>query len=290
MLRRHSWRLGHEAACATAWALLLGLSGCGVAEGLLGGDKPSAHVTGVSLKDIGLRSITMLFDLKLDNPYSAPLPLVNVDYSLASKGKQFLSDAAQLQGTVPAKGSKTVSLPVTLTYLGLLEALKDVRPGAIVPYEATLGLSVDAPVVGKLRLPLKKEGELPVPAVPEVSVSQIKWDNVSLDHAGGRFTLNLVNRNRFPVELSKLAYALRLGGVEVANSAITTPTALPADGGAGAVEAPISLSPKGLGLAAFNMLLGEGAGYQLQGALDVKTPFGPMSLPIDTVGKTLFRR
>ena len=40
--------------------------------------------------------------MEIENPYSAPLPLVNLDYALSSRGTAFLSGKADVQGTVPA--------------------------------------------------------------------------------------------------------------------------------------------------------------------------------------------
>lgn len=56
------------------------------------------------------------------------------------------------------------------------------------------------------------------------------------------------------------------------------------------MDVSISLSPKKLGLAAFRMLTGKGAGYERTGDMNVKTPFGPMNLPVKRIGKTVFRR
>ena len=268
---------------SAAWCL----AGCGVLEGIR---KPTARVTDVRLRDITLSAVTLVFDLEVGNPYSVPLPLANVDYSLASEGNEFLSGQADVQGTVPAGGSKTLSLPARLEYMSLLAAVKKVRPGSVIPYAAELGLSVDPPVGGRLRLPLRKEGKLPVPAPPGVEVTEVQWDKLSLDHAGGRVRLKLTNRNQFALTLSKLTYALSLGGVEVARSSLSSPVFFQRGGGAGTVEIPISLSPKRLGLAAFRMLTGKGAGYSFQGDMDAKTYFGPISLPIKGIGKTIFRR
>ena len=264
---------------------LVGLVGCGLIEA-----RPTARVTGVKLKDIDLTAVTMLFDVEVDNPYAVPLPLVNVDYSLASGDKPFLSGEAELQGTVPAKDKKTISLPAKVTYKQLLGALAGVKPGSVVPYRAGLGLSVDAPLLGRLRVPMEKEGELPVPAPPEVSVQQITWDKLSPTSAGGTIRLNVVNRNQFPVDLSQLAYGLTLGKTEVAKATLAKPLKLAADGGAGVLEVPISLSPSKLGFAVLGMLTGDGANYKLAGDASVGTPFGPMKLPIEKAGKTVFRK
>jgi LEA14-like dessication related protein len=271
-------------------ALAAATGGCGAVGDLLGLQKPSARLSGVRLRDVGLTSATMLFDVEVTNPYAAPLPLVNLDYSLASAGRPFLADKADLQGTIPANGRKVLELPAKLNYARVLEALKGVRPGAVVPYEAELGLSVDAPAVGALRLPLRKEGKLPVPAAPDVAVTQVKWDRLTLDRAGGKVTVAVTNRNRFAVEMSKLTYALSLGGVKVADAAVARSAAFEADGGKATIEIPLAFSPKQLGLAVFGMLTGRQAGYRLRGALDLQTPFGPMSLPVDRAGKTIFRK
>ena len=272
-----------------ALPLLLGLTGCGMIDAL-GLQKPSARVAGVSLQDIDLTAVTLLFDVELKNPYSVPLPLVNLDYGLASGGKPFLDGEAPLQGAVPALSSKTVSLPAKVTYQQLLSVLTDVKLGSVVPYRANLGLSVDAPVVGALRLPLEKEGELPVPAPPDVKVQEIKWDDLSLSSAGGTVKLHVTNRNEFPMEMAKMAYGLTLGNSEVANAAIARPLAFDANGGSGVMEIPISFSPRKLGLAVLGMLTGDGSGYKLTGDMDVQTPFGPMKLPFDKIGKTVFKR
>ena len=275
--------------CLLAGLLLTGLGGCAALDAL-NLQKPTARVVGVRLEDIDIQALTLAFDIELENPYSVPLPLTNLDYALASKGEPFLSGEAPLQGTVPARGAKTLSLPTKVTFKRLLSVLTGVKPGAVVPYNAELGLSVDAPAIGPLRLPLKKEGKLPVPAPPEVSVQQVKWDKLSLDSAGGTVRLDVVNRNAFPVEMAKLAYGLTLGDVEVANASVAKPLAFAANGGAGAIEIPISLSPRKLGLAAFRMLTGKGASYKLAGDMNVATPFGPMKLPVRKTGKTSFTK
>lgn len=271
-------------------AFLVVFLGCGVLEEYVKVRQPSATLSRVSLQDISLDSATLRFEVEVENPYAVPLPLVNLDYSLGSRGQEFLSGAADVAGSVPAGGRKTIPLPAKVTYVNLLKTVAGIRPGDVVPYAAELGLSVDAPALGRLRIPLMKEGELPVPTVPEVKVSEIRWDRLSLGEAAGRVKLDLVNRNRFPVEMAGLNYALALGGVEVAKSSLATGVSFAADGGAGTVEIPISLSPSSLGMGVFRMLTSEESGYSLRGNLQAKTPFGPIALPLESSGTVPFLR
>ncbi len=271
-------------------AAALGAAGGCSALDALGLARPSARLAGVGLDDINLQDATLRFDVEVTNPYSVPLPLANVDYGLASRGKSFLSGEAPLQGTVPAMGKRTVALPARIVFGDLLAALEGVKLGSVVPYKADLGLSVDAPAAGTLRLPMSKEGSLPVPAPPKVAVEQITWDKLTLDSADGIVKLRVVNTNEWAAELAKMAYGLSLGGTEVARSSIARPVSFAAGGGEGVVEIPISLSPRKLGMAAFQVLTGGGAEYKLNGSMDLSTPFGPMSLPISRTGQTELKR
>jgi len=78
----------------------------------------------------------MLFDVKVDNPHMPPLPLGNLDYALAGGGQQFLAGNADVQGTIPAQGSKTLPIPIKINYLKLINAVKGAKPGAVIPYTA----------------------------------------------------------------------------------------------------------------------------------------------------------
>jgi len=142
--------------------LLSNVGGCGLLE------KPTARITHVALQDIGVSAATLVFDIDVANPYTVALPLSNVDYALSSRASRFLSGSADLQGTIPAGSSKTLTIPVGIDYRRLLSAVEGTRPGGTVPYTADLGLSVDTPVLGRLRIPMSREGELPIPSASEL--------------------------------------------------------------------------------------------------------------------------
>jgi LEA14-like dessication related protein len=271
---------------AAVAALMAGLvGGCGSLA------KPKAEIVGVRIQDLGLKSAVLAFDVEVSNPYPTDLPMVNLDYRLASQGNSFVSGkAADLQGAIPANGKRTIGLPVKIVYTELLAVLKELHLGSVVPYTAEMGLSVNVPLMGDLRLPLKKEGQFPIPAVPDVEVAEIKWDKLSTDEIAGKVHLNLVNRNQFAVDMTKMSYALSLGDVEVARSSLSRATSFAADGGRGSLEIPISIAPQQAGFGVLRMLMGSGSTYSLRGNADFGTPFGPMSLPLEKTGKTLFRR
>ena len=275
----------------TAGLSLLCFQGCKSAEKIIGSlKKPKAEIAGVHLGDFNIDAATLLFDVKVTNPYKVPLPLANVDYMLTCDNMRFLSGNADIQDTIPSGESKTVSIPAQINFMETLQILKQIKPGSIVPYTADLGMSVNPPGADRLRLPLSKSGELPIPAIPDVAIQEIRWKELSLDSASGVIRLNVANPNAFPFDLTKLSYALSLADVDVASAGIDQNVSFAESGGANTLEIPVSFSPRALGLAAFKMLMGDGAGYMLDGLMDVETPYGSIPMPLKASGKTLFKK
>jgi LEA14-like dessication related protein len=274
----------------TAIIVLCGsvLPGCAYLQQLLGPlPQPSASITGVRITDFSLADLTLTFDVAITNPYTVPLPLVNVDYALASASQPFLQGQAPLQGSIPAQGTQTISLPAKVVFVELLKVLQGVRPGALVPYRGTLGLSVDAPVLGSLRLPLEKDGQLPVPTAPDVSIAQVKWQNVSLAGATGVLGLRVANPNSFAFDIASLQYHVRLGNFDLASGGLTNAASLAA-GAAQEIGIGVSVSTAQAGLAIVQLLSGQSSTYNLGGALAIGTPFGPLQIPLAVSGQVPF--
>jgi LEA14-like dessication related protein len=148
------------------------LTGCDALQAL-NLQKPTASLKGVKFDKVSLEGATLLFDVEVDNPYSAALPLTNLDYGLASGSKPLFSGKADVAGSIPAKGSKTLSLPAQIKYLDLFNAFKGIKPGSTIPYKAQLGLFMNTPVTQNLRLPIAKEGELTVPTISDLE--SVDW-------------------------------------------------------------------------------------------------------------------
>ena len=155
------------------------LSGCETLEQALNLRKPDASLKGLKFGDVSLKSATLIFDVEVKNPYPVALPLVNIDYGLTSGSNKLFSGEASIESSIPARSSKVLSLPVSVSYLDIFNAFKGIKPGSKIPYKAGLGISMDTPALGILRLPLEKNGELAVPSIP--NLKQIDWKTKILD-------------------------------------------------------------------------------------------------------------
>lgn len=264
-------------------ALLLGcvgLAGCqSVQDMLSSAPKPKAHVIGASIRGLSIENIVLLFDVEVENPYAAALPLADLGYALSSNGKQFLAGSLKPTGSIPAHGKQVLQVPATVQFASLVSVLKGVKPGAVVPYTADFKLGVDAPVIGHVEVPLSKSGELPVPAVPQVELGTLAVDKLGLDQIRATAKMQVRNTNQFPLDLTKMGVSFALAGQEIGSSRLANPVSLPA-GQSGTVEIPLSISPRAVGVGLVNLLRGNQIAYKVAGSLDANSRFGPISLPM----------
>jgi len=273
-----------SAALLAAFLALLG--GCQSMQDLLGGvPKPNARVIGSSIRGISLDHVVLLFDVEIDNPYAASLPLAELRYALASAGTKFLDGTVQPTGAIPARGKQVIQLPATVKFAALATALKGVKPGAIVPYTADFHIGVDTPMLGRIDVPLSKSGELPVPAVPEVELTSLVIETLQIDQVKAVAKLRISNTNRFALDLSKLGVSLALAGQDVGGSRLARPITL-APGQSSAVEVPLAFSPRALGVGLFNLLRGEQIAYEVSGSIDANSRFGALALPFRHIGNS----
>lgn len=263
--------------------------GCSSLQNMLdSAPKPGADIIGVHFKGLDLQHVNLVFDIDVSNPYGVSLPLTNIDYSLATGGKSFLSGKSDdMQGSVPANGNKVIQLPISINFVETLATLSGFKAGSVIPYTANLNLSVDAPGIGPISLPLKKEDELPIPTAPDVSLESVDWGDIGFSKATATLNMRVKNNNDFSLDMNKLNYALKLAGSSVVENKIEKATSFD-KGGESVLQIPISILPLNLGTAIFSMLKGSGSSYSLDGTMDFQTPFGPLSLPLNSSGKTKF--
>ncbi len=265
-------------------------AGCqNIGDALKNAPRPEVRITSARLLGLGIEKVDLAFNVEISNPYPAELPLTQLGYALDSGGQRLFEGTVKPSGGVPARGTRTIEVPISVAFRALQAILKDVRPGSVLPYKASFTVGLDAPLLGALTLPLSYTGELPVPAVPQVSLARFDLGSLSLDRVEATARLRLKNTNSFDLDLARLALDLKLGGERVANTGLGTPGKLAA-GQEITIDIPMSFSPKAFGLRLFNLLGGSEAGYSASGSLEVGTRFGPLSLPFNQSGDTKLGR
>jgi LEA14-like dessication related protein len=138
----------------------------GVGCSALNVQPPTASVTGMNVQGVDANGFTMNFTVGVTNPNAGSLPLTAADYSLGLAGVNVLDGTAKPEGAIPAHGTQSVTLPVTLSYERLLAAEQGiVKSGGNVPYALDGGLSFNSgvPLLGDVHVALPQfSGTLPL--------------------------------------------------------------------------------------------------------------------------------
>ena len=143
------------------FALLTALvTGCGSVQ------QPTASFRSADVAAASADGFRINFGVDVGNPNGFELPISGAKYKLALGGVPVLDDTAKPAGSVPAKGSLPVTIPVGLSFEKLLSAEKSlVSSGGNVPYEFNGELEFSAGMLKSLgqsvKVPLKFSGTLP---------------------------------------------------------------------------------------------------------------------------------
>jgi LEA14-like dessication related protein len=143
--------------------LVISFLGCGCAALQQAVVYPTARVEKVALANVGLDAATIEFTLGVDNPYSVSLPVGGLDFALSVQKHKFLEGSADLDRTIPANQTGSLSVPVRVPFAELFGLASDLQLGSTIGYHADLGLRVKTPVAGEISLPLDADGEIKLP-------------------------------------------------------------------------------------------------------------------------------
>lgn len=268
-------------------AMALALAGCAALEEVA--PRPSARIAGARIAGLNLQQAELVFDVEIGNPYAISLPMLDLTYALASSGTRFLEGSIKPEQSIPARGTATVQVPATVSFASLMKVLHQIRPGSVVPYKVDLTAAVEAPLLGRLVVPVSREGELPVPAVPKIELAELRLDSFSVDEIRANARVKMTNTNRFALDLARLALNLAVGGKQLARTQAGKPGRLE-PGESGTFDLALSISPVSVGTAVVNILRGSRASYALTGELEAVTPFGVLSLPLSSAGTASITR
>ncbi|REG86629.1 LEA type 2 family protein [Marinomonas pollencensis] len=233
--------------------LVLLVSGCASLQETMDVHKPKASISGVSIGSLSADSVTLLLDVDVTNPNVFPLKTAGFDLGLLVGGNNIASiNQPDSSLSLPAKGSNSVSLPVTLTFDQLLKSVSGLEGKKQLDYAVEGDVAINLPVLGDLKLPVDFSGQVPIPQKPEVAFKGVKMDSISLSGAKFSMDLEVTNPNDFDVNLSDISYQLASQGTSLGGGEISK-----LDLGKGQTQAlsiPLTVGLSDMGMSAYRML------------------------------------
>ncbi|KAH0728350.1 hypothetical protein KY284_004215 [Solanum tuberosum] len=139
-----------------------------VSEKIANMEKPEATITDVDLKGIGFNGVAFHAKVAVKNPYSVPIPIMEIDYVLKSATRVIASGRIPDPGSIKANDSTMLDVPVKVPHSVLVSLVRDIGGDWDVDYTLELGLIIDIPVIGNITIPLSYSGEYKLPTLSDL--------------------------------------------------------------------------------------------------------------------------
>ncbi|KAK6916365.1 Late embryogenesis abundant protein, LEA_2 subgroup, partial [Dillenia turbinata] len=248
-------------------------------EGAIGFGKPTASISEIDIPKIDLERAEIVVDVLITNPHPDPISLIISIYLIESEGRKLISGLIPHDGTIKPHGSETVKISVTLIYDDIKNTYDDIKPGSIIPYEIKVDLIVVVPIIGRIAIPLEKEGKIPIPPCKlDIDVKKIHFQTSSSGETVAILHLKLENKYDFDLGIVSLVYTLSLAGQSIQDKKNLESTNIVKKSGASSMEIPITFKDP-------SVLRGKAeVSYTMEGHIEVDRPFGRMKLPISKEG------
>jgi LEA14-like dessication related protein len=165
----------------------------------------SAELTGLTFAEADL-----LFVLEIENPNSFGVHMAGFDYDFRIDEATFVSGVSEDRLEIDAGGSSMVELPVNVAYSDLFSSFSSLIDKDESTYQIACGFTFELPVLGRIRIPVSREGEIPVLRFPKICYGGLKVTNLTFTRAELELSMHLDNPNALSLNLSSLAYDLEI--------------------------------------------------------------------------------
>jgi len=233
--------------------------------------KPKVRIAAAELEALSFSGLTLRFDVEIRNPNPIGISLSGFDYELQIEGTPFVSGEVEEKVTVAARGRSIVALPVELGFEELVGTIRELEDRAEAACKLTSGFSFDLPVLGRVRIPVSKEGSVPILRFPGLQVRSMHLNTISPSGASLDLELEMRNRNNFKIFIESLEYRFQVDGRDWASGMRRKKVRL-GENDIAELTIPIELDFTTVGRSVYQMILGgEALQYTLEGNVDAGT-------------------
>ncbi|MBM3215155.1 hypothetical protein FJZ36_09605 [Candidatus Poribacteria bacterium] len=285
-------RIRRRVAVAAFALVIVSLSGCAVVRMVLHGGfrRPGVELTSSRLTSLDWHRADLVFDVRVSNPNSVGIHLASLDYKLSLNGNVAVQGVQDQGIDVDARGESVVQVPVSLAFDDVYRAFASLGNEERSKYAFECGLGFRLPVLGNVRIPLRREGTLPMIKRPALSIDRLDIKRLNLLGAEMALRVRVLNPNAFSALIRRFEYGLRVNGKPWATGLLDDPTAV-AELGESVVEIPLKLNTLQIGIAAYQALSKEEPlDYELNGDIDFATSLPELpqaKLPLHLVGRVV---
>lgn len=212
--------------------------------------KPRVELSRFDFENITDDEITMNMYILLDNPLPIALKGHNVNYSFYINDQELVKESYKKVVEVKAEDSTTIALPAKLEAKKMTRVLEDLdrRKVDIADYRLRISFDTDVPILGEKKINIDQTRRLPTYHIPQFKVEDIDYGKLSLKAMDIAAKVNIINKNKFPYNITDTHYTVVIDGKEIADGVQAEPILIKKEGTTPVVF-PVTVKPgKALGL------------------------------------------
>jgi len=250
--------------------------------------KPTVEITNAKISNLSFNDLDLLFDIQINNPNSVGINLAGFDYELLINKNSFISGNQPDKLEIAAKNQNTIQLPVKLKFVDIYNTFADLKKNNDSKYQIKCGLNFNLPVLGETRIPISKNGDIPLLKLPSISFNSVKLNNIDLTGASLILDVKFRNPNSFSMLIDQMNYNFQVNGKNWLSGTANQKTSTNKNGES-IIQIPVSLDFLQMGSSLFQLISGgKNLNYNFTGNLDIKNShplLKNLSLPFEQTGK-----
>lgn len=264
------------------------LTGCNTLRDLANVQKPSVRYSSMSIEDFSFSDVTLLFDFEVTNPNSFGVSADQYQYEFFINGNEFVTGIQNEKFRIENNSTTVIQIPVSLTFSEVFETVSSAARQDSLAYRLSTEVQFDAAGLGRQRVPVSTEGELPIPRLPRIELSSFNVEELSLTGAEMVASLRIDNPNPFGISFAETFYNIEVNGKEWLNTTLERNINLNGSE-SNLIDIPIRLNSSQMGSVLMDMLRGETEfEYRLTGSArvsaDIKGFTGLETISFDRSG------
>lgn len=245
------------------------LSGCNTIKDLANVQKPSVRYSSMSIEDISFSDVTLIFDFDVTNPNSFGVSADQYQYEFFINGNEFVTGIQNEKFRIANNSTTTIQVPVSLTFSEVFETVSSVARQDSMAYRLSTEVQFDIAGLGKQRVPVSTQGELPIPKMPRIELNSFEVEDLSLMGADLVAAFRIENPNPFGISFANTFYNIEVNGKDWLNTTLERNINLNGSE-SDLITIPIRLNSSQMGSVLMDMLRGETEfEYHLTGSAEV---------------------
>mgnify|MGYP003575327093 CR=1 FL=1 len=172
--------------------------------------KMTMEVASTTIKNIKAGRIKSISQVVMKNPLPVKLTVDRLDYALLINDVKVAEGSYPQRIEIPASDSTTVFLPmyVMVKPMDAVIDKMDQEGKDTATYTFANTVYTNVPIAGERKISFNIKEELPIVRLPKMRIADIDINDVGLKNSGMKVTMEVTNRNSFPIQLEDGRYSM----------------------------------------------------------------------------------